>query len=106
MSATTTFRSENLRAAAGELLDAALSLAARRPVLPLEPAGKVPLGGYGLQHATRDTDVVRGWWREWPQANVGVRCDGLAVVDVDGTTGERSLTELERRFGPLPPTRT
>lgn len=87
-----------------DLLAAALELARQgHPILPL--AGKSPLGGYGLSWATTDEATIADWWRRWPEANVGLRCDGLLVVDVDGPAGERSLDELERRLEPLPATR-
>jgi Bifunctional DNA primase/polymerase, N-terminal len=88
-----------------ELGEGALALAAEQPVLPLEPAGKRPLGGLGLRSATQDRETVASWWSSWPEANVGLRCDGLVVVDVDGETGKESLQRLERRYGLLPATR-
>lgn len=87
------------------LVENALALAAEQPVLPLEPAGKRPLGGLGLQQATQDMETVTRWWSTWPNANIGLRCDGLLVVDVDGETGEESLAGLEHRYGQLPATR-
>jgi putative DNA primase/helicase len=87
------------------LAEAALDLALAQPVLPLEPAGKRPLGGLGLRHASRAPEIVRGWWQQWPQANIGMRCDGLCVVDVDGAAGERSLLGLQRLYGRLPASR-
>jgi Bifunctional DNA primase/polymerase, N-terminal len=86
--------------------EAALELAVTQPVLPLEPRGKRPLAGLGLRHATRDTETVREWWRRWPDANLGLRCDGLVVIDVDGDDGERSLSSLQRQFGQLPASRS
>src|SRR4051794_20200575 len=67
------------------LLDHALALAAKGcPVFPLELASKKPLirGWPGL--ATNDADLIRAWWARWPDANVGIHCRGLLVVDVDG----------------------
>jgi hypothetical protein len=87
------------------MLASALELAEAQPVLPLEPAGKKPLGGLGLCHATRDLETIRGWWATWPQANIGARCDGLLVVDVDGSEGEESLVRLQGRLGVLPASR-
>jgi Bifunctional DNA primase/polymerase, N-terminal len=96
---TTTFRSEP-----GTMVTAALQLAGEgHPVLPLE--GKTPLGRYGLSYATVDQAAIAAWWKRWPAANVGLRCDGLCVVDVDGDQGEVSLQRIEHRLGPLPPTR-
>jgi Bifunctional DNA primase/polymerase, N-terminal len=87
------------------LLLSALALAAEQPVLPLEPRGKRPLAGLGLRSASQDHETVAAWWSRWPDANVGARCDGLVVLDVDGATGERSLADLERSLGPLPASR-
>ncbi len=94
-----------MTASPSDLAGGALELACEQPVLPLEPAGKKPLGGLGLLSATKDRSVVAGWWERWPDANVGCRCDGLLVVDIDGEPGEESLTRLEHRFGQLPTTR-
>jgi Bifunctional DNA primase/polymerase, N-terminal len=88
-----------------DLGESALALAAGHPVLPLEPCGKRPLAGLGLRSATQDRETVASWWRCWPTANVGLRCDGLLVFDVDGESGEQSLVRLEERFGPLPRSR-
>ena len=40
-----------------------------------------------------------------PEANIGLRCDGLLALDVDGKEGERSLQLLESELGSLPATR-
>ena len=88
-----------------ELGESALALAAEQPVLPLEPCGKRPLAGLGLRSATQDRETVASWWLRWPDANIGLRCDGLLVFDVDGKAGERSLARLEERYGPLPASR-
>jgi hypothetical protein len=87
------------------LLSSALALAAVQPVLPLEPRGKRPLAGLGLRSATQDRETVASRWQRWPDANIGLRCDGLLVFDVDGKDGEQSLHRLEERYGPLPASR-
>jgi hypothetical protein len=63
-------------------------------VFPLEPGTKVPLTVMGeLTHghldASCETATVAGWWRRWPDANVGValKASGLAVIDVDPRNG-------------------
>jgi len=45
--------------------------------------------------ASTSPAVVRGWWRRWPAANVGL-CTGVGfdVLDVDGPTGEVELRAL------------
>jgi hypothetical protein len=68
--------------------------------------GKHPRSANGLLDATTNLELVAGWWRAEPAANVGMRCDGLVVFDVDGAEGERSLAQLERDLAPLPRTRT
>lgn len=72
-------------------------------------AGKHPLARLapnGLLDATTDPNIVRGWWTQYPQANIGIRCgeeSGLVVLDVDAyKTGLASLEELEARQGRLP----
>jgi hypothetical protein len=94
-----------MTASRSELGESALALAAGHPVLPLEPCGKRPLAGLGLHSATQDRETVVSWWQRWPDANVGLRCDGLLVFDVDGESGEQSLAQLEDRYGPLPSSR-
>jgi hypothetical protein len=71
--------------------------------------GKHPIlkGGAGI--ASRDPDVIAGWWRQWPRANIGVACgatSGVVVLDVDERHGGfASLDELQRtKLGPLPAT--
>jgi hypothetical protein len=87
------------------LISSAIALAAEQPVLPLEPAGKRPLGGLGLRQATRDAETVARWWATWPDANIGMRADSLLVVDVDGEAGEKSLLGLQHLYGQLPASR-
>jgi hypothetical protein len=104
-----------------ELGQAALELAAAgHPVLPLHSpeagrcscgnhrcsrVGKHPRGCYGLTHATTDLERIESWWWGQPEANVGLRCDGLVVFDLDGAKGRRSLVELESELGELPASR-
>jgi len=68
-------------------------------------ASKHPRSTYGLKSATTDLRRVEAWWHGQPEANIGLRCDGLAVFDLDGPAGRRSLTELEWELGELPETR-
>jgi hypothetical protein len=60
-----------------------------------------------LRPARRDHGRCAGeaWWWGQPWANIGLRCDGLLVLDVDGRDGERSLYALEAELGELPGTR-
>lgn len=62
---------------------------------------------HGFWAATTDIALVRKWWREEPEANIGAPCklNGWAVVDVDPRNGGyASLRALEARVGVLPGT--
>lgn len=64
--------------------------------------GKHPRTEHGVLDATTRTDVIRTWWKAWPDANIGVATGGtLVVLDVDGPVGRASL-----RGRILPPTPT
>jgi hypothetical protein len=58
-----------------------------------------------LKSATTDPKRVEWWWHGQPSANVGMRCDGLVVFDLDGPEGRRSLNKLESELGELPESR-
>jgi Bifunctional DNA primase/polymerase, N-terminal len=70
--------------------------------------GKHPVGPVapnGIDNATGDPAILRGWLERYQRANLAVRTgpeSGLLVLDVDGPEGERALVDLERRYGPLP----
>lgn len=62
---------------------------------------------HGFHAATDDVNLVRKWWREEPDANVGAPCklNGWAVMDVDPRNGgHTSLRRIEERVGVLPGT--
>ncbi|HEY1656068.1 MAG TPA: bifunctional DNA primase/polymerase [Candidatus Tumulicola sp.] len=54
--------------------------------------------------ATTDRQTIAQWWRQWPEANIGVACgpSGLLVLDIDPRHGgDKSLEwleELHRHF--------
>lgn len=110
------------RASAAELAAAALSYAELGwQVVPLHEldargrcscgrdcdtsAGKHPRLPEWQRHATHDAEKVRGYWRKWPAANVGVRLgsgSSLVGIDIDPPNGEAHLLALSD--GDLPPT--
>lgn len=61
---------------------------------------KHPRTRHGLRDATTDPRRVAGWWRRWPQANIGLLTgDRFDVLDVDGAAGVQALRQLGT--GPL-----
>jgi len=80
-------------------------------VLPVRGGEKRPLIAWTeLQARRADADEVRDWYRQWPDANVGVvtgAISNLLVLDIDpGHGGDDSLTGWSERHGPLPDTVT
>ncbi|QDP53488.1 MAG: putative primase [Prokaryotic dsDNA virus sp.] len=59
--------------------------------------------------ATTDEKTIKGWWKAWPEDNIGIATgpSGLTVIDVDmkhGKNGQATLDELELDYGELPHT--
>lgn len=76
--------------------------------------GKNPRTRHGYLDATTDEDQIRRWWRQWPDAAIGVPTGpsiGMWVLDVDlpkregDDDGRRTLADLEAIHGALPATR-
>jgi len=89
------------------LLDAALNYASRGlAIFPLKPREKTPITAHGHKDATIDPAIITGWWQRWPDANVGIRCNGLLVADFDEYVGLQSKIQMESEHGKLPPTWT
>jgi hypothetical protein len=86
--------------AATTILRAALEYAARGwPILPIKPRGKTPITAHGLKDATTDVDVVRAWWDETPDANIGIATDHFVVVDCDGPIGKHNWLKFIAGIG-------
>ena len=87
------------------MLQAALSYAVQGfKVFPLKPGGKKPITTHGVKDATQLQATVKGYWRKYPNANIGLSCDGLLVLDFDGKAGAESKTQLIAKYGKLPRT--
>jgi len=91
------------------LLNAALHYADQGMfVFPLQRKDKKPLpGSNGCTDATTNKEVIRRWWTEMPNANIGIATgaqSGIFVLDVDGDEGCASLRHLEVENGALPVT--
>src|SRR5512135_3788901 len=66
-------------------------------VLPIKPRGKTPLldTWQQNQHTIATDYEIHEWFRQWPDANIGIitgRVSGLVVLDVDGDVGRASIT--------------
>src|SRR5487761_85395 len=87
--------------------DEALALArAGFKVFPITPLRNAPplITAWQLA-ATSGEELIDEWWATWPNANIGIHCDGLIVIDVDVKSGgEASLAALRDMFD-VPPTR-
>lgn len=68
-------------------------------------AGKHPRTAHGVREASTDKATVLDWWRQWPDANVGIATGhnaGIMVLDVDARHGgDESLARLLAKHGPL-----
>lgn len=86
-------------------LEHALALAAKGfRVFPIKPGEKAPplLNGWP-QRASSDPDTVRDFWIAVPDANIGISCEGLLVVDVDVKKGgDESYERLDLVEGFVP----
>lgn len=82
------------------LPDAAVAYArAALAVFPCVPGEKRPLTRHGLSDATTDLSRVAGWWRRWPEANIGLATGlpgGFDVLDIDVHPGGSGFPALRR----------
>lgn len=89
---------------AAELMRWALAYAERGiPVLPA--FGKRPAPGLRWQNATRDPDLVRGYWSTWPLAQIATltgEASGLVVLDIDRKGGVDGFETLRARGWTIP----
>lgn len=80
-------------------LQAALDNATRAPVFPVSPGpSKAPMVKDWPNTATQDPATIKAIWTRYPDANIGVLCDGMIVIDVDvkdGNPGRASLMDLD-----------
>lgn len=59
-----------------------------------------------LADASDEEKSIEHWWSIWPSANLAIVAgNGIFVVDIDGADGEKGLSDLQAKHGPLPRTR-
>lgn len=71
------------------------------PVFPIAPRDKIVIPGIGCTVATRDPNVIAGWIKKYPDANIGMvgRPDGYWILDCDRAgIRERIEAETGQRF--------
>jgi hypothetical protein len=81
------------------MLTAALEYAAKGlPVFPCSHIDKSPLVGKGGFHkATTDPDQIRAWWKQWPDAMIGMptgKASGIDVADLDVKKGKNGFAAI------------
>ena len=64
------------------------------PVYPATPRDKRPLHRGWQRAATTKVEYLIKTWRRNPEANVGVACRGIAVLDADSRRGEDAVADL------------
>jgi hypothetical protein len=78
-----------------DILTAALDYAAHGlPVFPCKRTDKSPLTKHGYKDATTDPDQIRGWWKKWPAAMIGMPTGVIDVVDLDVKKGKNGFTAV------------
>lgn len=70
--------------------------------------GKHPRLNEWPEQATTDAEAIRGWWKKWPDSNVGIATGSgsrIVVLDIDPANGgDDSFAGLERECGNFPST--
>ena len=89
------------------VLIAALTYAARGwAVHPIRSRSKEPASPHGFKDATTDPAIIRAWFENSPNLNLGVatgRGSGAWVLDCDAGSTD-TLLDWEKAYGGLPDT--
>jgi putative DNA primase/helicase len=76
-------------------------------IFPIKSGAKTPLTPHGFKDSTADEKQLAAWWKQWPNANIGIACgkSGLLVLDIDPRNGgDGNLSQLFKRHGKFPET--
>lgn len=75
-------------------------------VFPLRPNDKKTMpGSKGCHDGTTNPVSIKAWGVDHPDANIGIHCTGLVVIDLDEKDGKTGIADLEAiatELGPLP----
>ncbi|MFA5928555.1 MAG: bifunctional DNA primase/polymerase, partial [Candidatus Margulisiibacteriota bacterium] len=70
--------------------------------------GKHPITQHGLKDASDKSDVIKDWWEQYPQANIGLATgaiNGCIALDIDPRHGgNESMAEMESKYREIPET--
>lgn len=99
-------RIERAKSKRSKFLKNAMRFAKRGiPVFPIAENGKNPLTKNGFKDATVDLRQIKRYWKQFPNANIGVPTGGVTgfvVVDLDvksGIDGVKNFEALCRKIG-------
>lgn len=68
-------------------------------IFPLLPDSKKPAVDKWQFRATTDETQIRKWWEKEPDYNIGVRCDGRAIADIDVRKAtDEIITEFAEKY--------
>ena len=71
---------------------------------PCDKPGKTPLVRWGKYQVGLPLEAeIRGWWRKWPEANIGMATgalSGVVVVDLDGDLAQQDADNRGYTAGP------
>ena len=65
--------------------------------------GKHPRTHHGFKDASKDPEQIKSWWKQWPDANVGVRTgseSGIWVLDVDKDEDKNGFATVDHLGSP------
>ena len=66
---------------------------------------KRPLTAHGFKDSSINPEIVKAWWQQYPEANIGSPTGAHSfVLDIDLPDGPASLESLTAANGPLPAT--
>jgi Bifunctional DNA primase/polymerase, N-terminal/Primase C terminal 1 (PriCT-1) len=90
------------------MLRTALTLAKKgQAVFPGRERDKRPATANGVKDATKDAEIIKAWWQQDPEFNIGMATgavSGIFAIDIDGVDAELEIRRLEVRHGELPST--